>query len=77
VGRSAYKIRRRWGHYDDVCFTGETDVIEGVPRTKNLGVNGPTGNRLEGDWSDELARSTSHHDVDLSSGLCKQTRQPH
>jgi hypothetical protein len=36
-----------------------------------------SGNGFERDRADELARAASHHDVDFSSRLRKQTRQPH
>jgi hypothetical protein len=33
--------------------------------------------RLKRYRSHELARAASHHYIDLSARLCKQTRQPH
>jgi len=52
-------------------------VIESVPGPEDLGVNGPPSHRLEGYRPDELARAASHHHIDFSAGLAKQTRQPH
>ena len=72
-----YEIRRRGRDDDHVCFTRKADVIESVPRAEDVCVDGATGNCFEGDGPDELARTTSHHDVDFSPCLCKQTRQPH
>jgi hypothetical protein len=40
-------------------------------------VDRAAGDRLERDGPDELAGAASHDDVDLSTRLCKQTRQPH
>ena len=71
------EIGRRGRNDDDVGLAGEADVIEGVAGTKDLRMNLASGDRLERDGTHEFARRARHHDVDFSSGLCKQTRQPH
>jgi hypothetical protein len=77
VRRPADEISRRWCDDDHVGLAGESNVIQGVSGSEDLCVNGSSGDRLEGDWSDELAGAASHHHIHLSTGLCKQTRQPH
>ena len=77
VGSATHEIRGGRRNYDDLRFASKPDVIEGVPGPKDLGVHRAAGNRFERDRADELARGASHHYVDLSSRLCKQTRQPH
>jgi len=52
-------------------------VIECVAGPKDFRVHLAAGNRFERDRADELARGASHHYIDLSARLCKQTRQPH
>src|SRR4051812_19112152 len=52
-------------------------MIECVAWPEDLAMNRAAGHRLEGHRSNELARGASHHNVDLGTGLCKQTRQPH
>jgi len=74
---SAHEVRRRGRHYDHICFAGEPDVIERVSGSENLSVDRTPCDCLECYRADELSGAASHHDVDLSTGLCKQTRQPH
>ena len=62
---------------DQVGFAREANVIEGVTGSENLGVDRTPANRFKRDWTHELARAASHHYVDFSTRLCKQTRQPH
>jgi hypothetical protein len=40
-------------------------------------VHRSTRDSFKSDRADELARPASHYYVDLSTRLCKQTRQPH
>jgi len=75
--RSSYKVRGRGRHNDHVCLAGKPDVIECVSRSENLRVDGTSCDRFECYRADKLARAAGHHDVDFSTGLCKQTRQPH
>jgi hypothetical protein len=74
---SSYKVRCRGRHNDHVCLAGKPNVIERVSGSENLRVDGTPCDRLECYRADKLARAASHHDVDFSTGLCKQTRQPH
>jgi hypothetical protein len=77
VCRPSNKVccRRRYDDY--VCLAGEADVIERVSRSEDFSVHRTPGHCLERYRADELAGATGHHDVDFSTGLCKQTRQPH
>jgi hypothetical protein len=77
VCRPADEVRRRWRDDNHVRFAGEADMIERVSRSEDLCVHRTSGDRFECDGADELAGAASHDDVDLSSRLCKQTRQPH
>jgi len=52
-------------------------VIQRVAGPKDLRMNRTPGDRLESNRPHEFARAASHHDVDLSARLRKQTRQPH
>jgi hypothetical protein len=74
---SSHKVRCRGRHNDHVCLAGKPDVIERVSGSENLRVDWTPRDRLECYRTDKLARATGHHDVDFSTGLCKQTRQPH
>jgi hypothetical protein len=77
VRRSSDEIRRRRRNNYHVGFTGEPDVIERVSWSEDLRVDGAPRNCLECYRADELAGAAGHHHVDFSTGLCKQTRQPH
>jgi hypothetical protein len=77
VRGAADEICRRWCHDDQPGFTRETNVIERVPWSEDLSVYGTAGDGLERDGANELARGAGHHHVNLGTGLCKQTRQPH
>jgi hypothetical protein len=77
VRRSSDEISSRGRHNDHVRFTGEPDVIECVSGSENLSVDWTPCNCLECYRPDELAGAAGHYDVDFSTGLCKQTRQPH
>jgi hypothetical protein len=77
VGSATHEIGGGRSNYYDFRFASEPDVIESVSGPKDLGVDRAPGNRFECDGADELARGASHHYIDLSSSLCKQTRQPH
>jgi hypothetical protein len=77
VGGATDKVSRRRSDNDDFCLAGQPDVIEGVTRTEDLGVHWPTSDGFERDRSNELTRPASHHHIDFSSRLRKQTRQPH
>ena len=74
---AADEIGGGWCYDNDLCFASEANVIQCVARAEYLGVHWPSGNRLECDRADELACGASHHYIDFSSRLCKQTRQPH
>ena len=71
------KVSGRWSNDNYVGLTREADVIESVTGTKDFRVDRSARDCFECDWADELARAASHYYVDLSPGLCKQTRQPH
>ena len=71
------KISRRRSDDNELRFAREPDMIQRVARTEDLSMDWPARNSFERDWSNELARTASHHDVDFSSCLRKQTRQPH
>jgi len=58
-------------------FPREADVIECVARAEDLGGHRPARDNIKSDRAHELARPASHYYVDLSTRLCKQTRQPH
>jgi hypothetical protein len=77
VRGSANKIGGRWGDNDDLRFAGQPDVIERVTRTENLRMHWASRDGFERDRSNELACAASHHDIDFSPRLRKQTRQPH
>ena len=77
VGGAADEIGGGWCYYNDLCFTGEANVIKSVARAENLGVDRAARYRLERYRTDELARAASHYYINLSARLCKQTRQPH
>jgi hypothetical protein len=77
VRSAAHEVRCGGRNDDDVRFAREPDVIQGVTGPKNLGMHRPACNRLERDPADELPCRASHHNIDLSACLCKQTRQPH
>ena len=77
VRRSSYKVRCRGRHNDHVCFAGEPDVIERMSGAEDLRVHRTPGDGLKCYGADEFAGATGHHYVDFSTGLCKQTRQPH
>ena len=75
--RASDKVGSRRRDDDEIGLASEADVVERVAGTKNLGVDRTSRYSFECDGADELARAASHHDVDFSTGLCKQTRQPH
>ena len=74
---TTHEIRGGRRNHDDFRFASESDVIESVPGPEDLSVYLPPCNRFERDRADELARAARHDYVDFSTGLCKQTRQPH
>jgi hypothetical protein len=74
---SADEVRGCGRDDDQVGFARETDVIESMSGPEDLGVHRTSSDRFECDWADELAGAARHYDVDLSSRLRKQTRQPH
>lgn len=77
VRSAPHKVGRRGRYNNHVCFAREPDVIESVSGSENLRVDRTPGNRLECYGAYELSGAAGHHDVDFSTGLCKQTRQPH
>ena len=74
---AANEVGGCWCHDDDLSFPSQANMIEGVARTEYLAMHRPPRNSLERYCSDELASGASHHHIDFSAGLCKQTRQPH
>jgi hypothetical protein len=77
VRSPTYEVSSRWSYNNDLCFPREPDVIQRVARTEDLSMDRPSRDRLESDRSNELSRAASHHDIDFSTCLRKQTRQPH
>ena len=70
------KVRRCRSDYDHVGRACQFDVIEGVASCNKLGVHRPSGQRLEGDRSDELPGGPSQDDVNLGTSLRQKPRQP-
>jgi len=77
TGRGTRKeIGGRRRNDDGVGVTGQSDVVERVPRIEKAGVHRPSRERLERDCSDELGCGTREDDVDVSACLFQKPREP-
>src|SRR6185369_3829777 len=74
---SAEEVRRRGRDDDDVGPTCELDVPHRSFRVRvpKIVPNTPARNRLERQWTDELARTMRHDDLNFAAALDEATHE--